>query len=77
MYKRQAQGFITVPAELAARFCADAYEDSYFGWDASRYPSRRAHNLARARSQLRLSQAVRAAREEIDAVVEDAFAAAR
>lgn len=69
-----APGFITVPTELAARFCADAYEDRYFGWDASRYPSRRAHNLARARSQLRLAQAVRRSRAVIDSVIEDAFA---
>lgn len=69
-----AAGFVTIPIELAARFCADAYEDCYFGWDASRYPSRRAHNLARAQSQLRLGQAVRSARGEIDAVIRDAFA---
>jgi Ser/Thr protein kinase RdoA (MazF antagonist) len=68
-----APGFITVPIELAARFCADAYEDSYFGWDSSRYASRREHNLARAQSQLRLGQAVRASRTAIDAVIASAF----
>ena len=68
-----AAGFITIPIELAARFCADAYEDSYFGWDPSRYPSRRAHNVARAESQLRLGQAVRALRSDIDAIIADAF----
>ncbi len=69
-----APGFITVPIELAARFCADAYEDCYFGWDSSRYASRRAHNLARAQSQLRLGQAVRASRAQIDAAIGGAFA---
>lgn len=68
-----APGFITVPTELAARFCADAYEDCYFGWDASRYASRREHNLARALSQLRLAQAVRASRAEIERVISAAF----
>jgi thiamine kinase-like enzyme len=68
-----SKGFVTIPIELAARFCADAYEDSYFGWDESRYPSRRAHNLARARSQLRLGQAVRAVRNEIDDIIAAAF----
>ncbi|HSG70694.1 MAG TPA: phosphotransferase [Planctomycetaceae bacterium] len=68
-----APGFQTIPIELAARFCADAYEDKYFGWDASRYPSRRAHNLARAKSQLRLGQAVHAARSQIDASICAAF----
>lgn len=71
-----APGFMTIPIELAARFCADAYEDSYFGWDASRYESRRAHNLARARSQLRLGQAVKTSRAEIDAVIHEAFTSA-
>lgn len=44
----------TITLELASRFLADYFNDSYFGWDPSRYPSRRAHNLARARGQLAL-----------------------
>lgn len=68
-----ADGFMTIPIELAARFCADAYEDSYFGWDSSRYASRRAHNVARAQSQLSLGLAVRAAHDEIAAVISNAF----
>jgi len=48
----QAVGLITL--ELAARFLTDYFVDAYFGWDASRYPSRRAHNLARARGQMAL-----------------------
>ena len=52
-------GLETVCVELAARFCADVFEDRYFGWDASRYPSRRAHNLARAAGQLALARSVR------------------
>ncbi len=66
-------GFMTIPIELAARFCADAYEDSYFGWDTSRYPSRRAHNLARAQSQLKLGQAVRGKLDGIEATIHRAF----
>lgn len=42
----------TITLELAARFLADYFDDNYFGWDSSRYPSRRAHNLARARGQI-------------------------
>ncbi len=38
--------------ELAARFAADALNESYFGWSAERYASRGEHNLARARNQL-------------------------
>ena len=57
-------GLETVCLELAARFGADVVEDRYFGWDAARFPSRRAHNLVRARGQLALGLAVRAARED-------------
>ena len=57
-------GLETVCIELAARFCVDVFDDSYFGWDRARFPSRRAHNLVRARGQLALGLAVRAARRE-------------
>jgi len=60
-----AVGLETVCVELAARFCVDVFEDRYFGWDASRFASRRAHNLVRARGQLALAHAVRAARGEL------------
>jgi Ser/Thr protein kinase RdoA (MazF antagonist) len=56
-------GLETVAIELAARFAVDAFDDRYFGWDQSRFPSRRVHNLVRARGQLALGLAVRAARE--------------
>jgi Ser/Thr protein kinase RdoA (MazF antagonist) len=62
-------GLETVCVELAARFCADVFDDAYFGWDAQRYPSRRAHNLVRARGQLALARSVRAARHSLAALV--------
>ena len=62
-------GAETVSLELAARFAVDVFRDEYFGWDASRFASRRAHNLVRARGQLALSRAVRAARADALAVV--------
>ncbi len=63
-------GLETVCIELAARFAVDAFEDCYFGWDPARFPSRRAHNLARARGQLALGLAVRTARDAaLDAVL--------
>jgi len=55
-------GLEAVCLELAARFAVDVFRDDYFGWDASRFASRRAHNLVRARGQLALGRAVRAAR---------------
>ena len=57
-------GLETVCIELAARFAVDVFRDEYFGWDAVRFPSRRAHNAVRARGQLALGQAVHAARSE-------------
>jgi hypothetical protein len=42
----------TIQVELAARFCADALEERYFGWDASRFASRGEHNRVRAAGQL-------------------------
>lgn len=62
-------GLETVCIELAARFAVDVFRDEYFGWDPSRFPSRRAHNLVRARGQLGLGQAVRASREAALGVV--------
>jgi Ser/Thr protein kinase RdoA (MazF antagonist) len=42
----------TIQVELAARFCADALNESYFGWNPHLFGSRGDHNLARARGQL-------------------------
>jgi len=46
-----------VSLELAARFAADAVNESYFGWDRARFPGRGEHNLVRARGQLSLHRA--------------------
>jgi Ser/Thr protein kinase RdoA (MazF antagonist) len=62
-------GLETVCIELAARFAVDAFDDHYFGWDPSRFPSRRVHNLVRARGQLTLGLAVRDARDDALAAV--------
>lgn len=51
-----------VSLELAARFAADALSESYFGWNASRFPGRGEHNLVRARGQWSLHQALVATR---------------
>lgn len=63
-------GLETCCVELAARFTVDVFDDRYFGWDPARFPSRRAHNLVRARGQLALSAEVRAARSEAFSIVE-------
>jgi Ser/Thr protein kinase RdoA (MazF antagonist) len=52
---------LTIATELAARFAADALNESYFGWDATRFESASAHNLVRASGQLTLAERVHAA----------------
>jgi len=65
-------GLETVSAELASRFAADSIVDSYWGWDPTRFASRRDHNVLRARGQLALSLSVRANRAALVAAVESA-----
>lgn len=48
----------TIQVELAARFCADALNENYFGWNPARFPTRGEHNLARARGQMSLHRAL-------------------
>jgi Ser/Thr protein kinase RdoA (MazF antagonist) len=51
-------GFFTIAAELSSRFLNDALRETYFGFDASRFPSRGEHNLLRARGQASLASDV-------------------
>jgi Ser/Thr protein kinase RdoA (MazF antagonist) len=39
---------------LATRFMNDYIDDTYFGWDSTKYDSRKAHNKARALGQISL-----------------------
>jgi Ser/Thr protein kinase RdoA (MazF antagonist) len=66
------RGALTISVELAARFCADALRESYFGWNRARYRSASEHNQARVVGQLRLAEGIRA---EL-AALEDKTAAA-
>ena len=66
-------GLETICFELAARFCLDAFEDSYFGWDPKRFPSRREHNRVRAVGQATLGRAVAGVRSGVEATVRAAF----
>lgn len=65
----QAIGLITL--ELAARFLTDYFVDAYFGWDSARYPSRRAHNLARARGQMALYKDIIKNRAAIERILDN------
>ena len=66
-------GLETIATELAARFCVDAWEDAYFGWDSTRFASRRDHDRARACAQLDLARSVRETRGALDTIVQNAF----
>ncbi len=63
-----APGTWRICLELAARFCADAFHEAYFGWDPAVAPTRGEHNLIRARSQLALAAAVERRLPELQAV---------
>ena len=63
----------TITVELAARFCTDALNESYFGWDPTRFHSASRHNQARARSQINLANSIGDHREQIETEVRAAF----
>ncbi len=67
-------GLETVCVELSARFCVNAFDDRYFGWNPDRFESRRQHNLVRARGQLALARAVAANRGATRQLLAAAFA---
>jgi Ser/Thr protein kinase RdoA (MazF antagonist) len=69
-------GTETIAVELAARFCADALEESYFAWDPQRFPSRSEHNRVRALSQMGAAAAIAAQRAVLEATAARAFALA-
>jgi Ser/Thr protein kinase RdoA (MazF antagonist) len=86
-YAEAAQGFLTpvewsaiprgalmITVELAARFCADALRESYFGWNRARYESASAHNQARTRGQLLLAEGIRAELAELEDFTARVFA---
>lgn len=63
------QAIQLITLELASRFLRDYFEDNYFGWDATRYESRKEHNLARARGQVALYQDMVTHEDELMTVV--------
>jgi len=63
----------TIYIELAARFCADALNESFFNWDPSRFPGHSEHNQIRAHSQLQAFKSLRLQLREAEQIVEDIF----
>lgn len=52
---------LAIAIELAARFAADAVNESYFSWNRQRFASASAHNLVRAGAQLALAESIQIA----------------
>jgi Ser/Thr protein kinase RdoA (MazF antagonist) len=67
------RGALTITVELAARFCADALRESYFGWNRARYESSSAHNQARTHGQLLLAAGIRSELGALEDVTAKAF----
>jgi Ser/Thr protein kinase RdoA (MazF antagonist) len=63
----------TIALELASRFCRDAFEECYFGWDRSRFASASEHNELRARAQLAVARSVGEQIDDAREVVHRAF----
>ena len=64
---------LTIALELAARFAGDALQESYFGWDGTRYETASEHNQVRAAGQLRVAESVRIRRQELADAVSNAI----
>lgn len=64
-----ALGIERICLELSARFCADALNERYFGWNPQVAPTRGEHNLLRARGQLALARSVVAQRGAIERIL--------
>jgi Ser/Thr protein kinase RdoA (MazF antagonist) len=62
-----------IALELAARFCADALLESYFGWDQRRFASASEHNELRTRSQLALARSIAEKRARLQGILRDVF----
>lgn len=69
-------GTQTIALELAARFCADALNESYFGWNEKKFSSRSEHNRIRASSQLSVAESIQSQRAELERIVSTHFAVA-
>ncbi len=66
---------LRITRELAMRFAADALNETYFGWDRARFDRAGHHNLARARGQVALANALERQRSAAERAVVGAFQA--
>ena len=66
-------GLRTICLELSARFLDDALRESYFGYNAERYPAPGEHHLARGRAMAELAASVDEQRSALEAALDKAF----
>lgn len=66
-------GTLTIAVELAARFCADALREDYFGWDPDHFASHSEHSEVRAAGQLAAAFALRHQSATLEKIVADVF----
>lgn len=70
---RLVDGISVIALELAARFLADALNESYFGFDASRYATKGDHHLARGEAMWALHLDVEQKRSALEVAAQNAF----
>ncbi len=63
----------TILVELAARFCADALNEAYFGWNPEQFVSRTEHNQVRAAGQLTVAESLVAQQPHLEKILRAAF----
>lgn len=68
-HKHLLTGVKLITLELGMRYLKDVFEDCYFQWDPLLYPSRPAHNLARARRQTAVYRDILRQEDDLEAVV--------
>ena len=68
---------LTIALELAARFAADALQESYFGWNPARFGNASEHNQVRAAGQLRLAEIVGNAYTALESAVSNTIGESR
>lgn len=71
LYPAIARSGIMITLELAARFANDMVDDSYFGWDNTKFASRRDHNRVRVETLVAYAHDTIAHLEEMQKVLSD------
>ncbi len=71
LYPAITRSGIMITLELAARFANDIVDDSYFGWDSTKFASRREHNRVRVETLIAYAHDTIAHLAEMQTVLSD------